>query len=145
MTWYLGIMDLILRLPKNEGSTYGTLTRESDLANAESSSLIHTQFISFHSWASVKSCYTYDVVYDFHRIRCAMTNNDLFSFLESNSPLDYPTLTPLVSFVSSCASLEAVLIHSLGTLTLTDIDYVSIMKSSVMKYHTEMRWNQRPK
>ena len=60
-----------------------------------------------------------------------MTKNDLMSLLESNSPLDYPILTPLVSFVSLCASFEAGLIHSLGTLTLTDIDHVSIMKSSV--------------
>ena len=49
----------------------------------------------------------------------------------SSSPVDYPTLTPLVSFISLCASFEAGLIHSLGTLTLTDIDHVSIMKSSV--------------
>ena len=56
-------------------------------------------------------------------------------------PLDYPILTPLVSFISLCASFEADLIHSLGTLTLTDIDHVSIMKSSVIKPHTEKRWN----
>ena len=60
-----------------------------------------------------------------------MTKNDLMSLLESNSPFDYPILTPLVSFISLCASFEADLIHSLGTLTLTDIDHVSIMKSSV--------------
>ena len=59
-----------------------------------------------------------------------MTKNDLMSLLESNSPLDYPILTPLVSFISLCASFEAGLIHSLGTLTLTDIDHVSIMKSN---------------
>ena len=62
-----------------------------------------------------------------------MTKNDLMSLLESNSPLDYPILTSLVSSVSLCASFEAGLIHSLGTLTLTDIDHVSIIKSSVMK------------
>ena len=60
-----------------------------------------------------------------------MTNKDLMSLLESNSPFDYPIITPLVSFISLCASFEADLIHSLGTLTLTDIDHVSIMKSSV--------------
>ena len=60
-----------------------------------------------------------------------MTKNDLMSLLESNSPLDYPILTSLLSFVSLCASFEADLIHSLGTLTLTNIDHVSIMKSSV--------------
>ena len=58
------------------------------------------------------------------------------SLLESNSPFDYPILTPLVSVILLCASFEAGLIHSLGTLTLTDIDDASIMKSSVMKPHT---------
>ena len=51
--------------------------------------------------------------------------------LNYSSPLDYPILTPLVTFISLCASFEAGLIHSLGTLTLADIDHVSIMKSSV--------------
>ena len=60
-----------------------------------------------------------------------MTKNDLMSLLESNSPFDYPILTPLVSFISLCASFKVGLIHSLGTLTLTNIDYASIMKSSV--------------
>ena len=58
-----------------------------------------------------------------------MTKNDLMSLLESNSPLDYPILTPSVSFISLYDSFEADLIYSLGTLT--DIDHVSIMKSSV--------------
>ena len=53
------------------------------------------------------------------------------SLPRSSSPVDYPTLTPLVSFISLCASFEAGLIHSLGTLTLTVIDHVSIMKYSV--------------
>ena len=53
------------------------------------------------------------------------------SLPEFSSPLDYPILTPLVSFFPLCALFEAGLIHSLGTLTLTDIDHVSIMKSSV--------------
>ena len=44
--------------------------------------------------------------------------------------LDYPILTPSVSFISLYYSFEAGLIHSLGTLTLTDIDHVSIMKFS---------------
>ena len=51
------------------------------------------------------------------------------SLPESSPPLDYPILTPLVSFISLYDSFEAGLIHSLGTLTLTDIDHVSIMKS----------------
>ena len=59
-----------------------------------------------------------------------MIKNDLVSLLKSRSPLDYPILTPLVSFVSLCTSFEASLIHSLETLTLTDIDHVSIMKFS---------------
>ena len=67
-----------------------------------------------------------------------MTKNNLISLLKSNTPFDYPMLTTLVSIVSLCASFEASLIHSLGTLTLTDIDHVSIMKSSVMKPHTEV-------
>ena len=49
----------------------------------------------------------------------------------SSSALDYPILTPFVSFISLCVFFEAGLILSLGTLTLTDIDHVSIMKSSV--------------
>ena len=53
------------------------------------------------------------------------------SLPESSSPIDYRILTPLVSFISLCDSFEAGLIDSLGTLTLTDIDHVSIMKSSV--------------
>ena len=53
------------------------------------------------------------------------------SLPESSSPLDYPIITPSVSFISLYDSFEAGLIHSLGTLTLTDIDHVSIMKSSV--------------
>ena len=60
-----------------------------------------------------------------------MTKNELMSLLESNSPFDYPNLTPLVSFISLCVSFEADLIHSLGTLTLTDIDHVSIKKYNV--------------
>ena len=67
------------------------------------------------------------------------------SLPESSSPLDYPILTPLVSFDSLCASFEAGLIYLLGTLTLIDIDHVRIMKSSVMKPHTEKRWNHWPK
>ena len=53
------------------------------------------------------------------------------SLPESSSPLDYPILKPSVLFISLYDSFEADLIHSLGTLTLTDIDNVSIMKSSV--------------
>ena len=68
-----------------------------------------------------------------------MTKNDLISLLESNSPLDYPILTPSVSFISLCASFEASLIHSWLTLTVTDIDHVSIMKSSLP--HNEKRLN----
>ena len=67
----------------------------------------------------------------FTRVRYAIFKNDLVSLLKSISPLDHPILTPLVSFISLCASFEAGHIHSLGTLTLTDIDHVSIMKSSV--------------
>ena len=60
-----------------------------------------------------------------------MISNNLMSLPESSSPLDYPILTPFVSFISLCASFEVGLILSLGTLTLTDIDHVSIIKSSV--------------
>ena len=60
-----------------------------------------------------------------------MIKNNLVSLLESSSPLDYTILTPLVSFISLCASFEANLINSLGNLTLTDIDHVNIMKSIV--------------
>ena len=60
-----------------------------------------------------------------------MIKNDLVLLLKSSSPPDHPILTPLVSIISLCASFEAGLIHLLGILTLTDIDHVSIMKSSV--------------
>ena len=60
-----------------------------------------------------------------------MTKNNLVSLLKSSSPLDYPILTALVSFISLCLFFEVFFILSLGTLTLADIDYVSIMKSSV--------------
>ena len=60
-----------------------------------------------------------------------MTKNDLISLFESNSPFDYSILTPLVLFISLFATFEAGIIRSLGTLTLTDIDHVSMMKSSV--------------
>ena len=53
------------------------------------------------------------------------------SLPESSSPLDYPILTPSISFISFYDLFEAGLIHLLGTLTLTDIDHLSIMKSSV--------------
>ena len=74
-----------------------------------------------------------------------MTKNDLMSLIESNSLLDCPILTLFVSLVSLCASFEDGLFHSFGNLTSTDIDYVSMMKSSFMKPHTEKRWNHRPK
>ena len=60
-----------------------------------------------------------------------MIKNDLVSLLESSLSLDYPILTHLVSLISLYASFEDVLIQSLGTLNLTDIDHVSIMKSIV--------------
>ena len=60
-----------------------------------------------------------------------MIKNNLMSLPESSSPLDYPILTPSVSFISLYDSFEAGLIHSLGTLTLTNIDHVSIMKYRV--------------
>ena len=60
-----------------------------------------------------------------------MIKNDLVSFLESRSPLDYHILTPLVTFISLCASFEDDLIHSWGTLSLEDIDHLIIMKFSV--------------
>ena len=52
------------------------------------------------------------------------------SLPESISPLDYPILTPLVSLILLFASFEASHIQSWGTLTLTYIDHLSIMKSS---------------
>ena len=53
------------------------------------------------------------------------------SLPESSSPPDYPILTPSVPFISLYDSFKAGLIHSLATLTLTDIDHVRTMKSSV--------------
>ena len=49
------------------------------------------------------------------------------SLPESSSPLDYPILTPSISFISLYDSFEVGLIHSLGTLTLTNIDHVNIL------------------
>ena len=60
-----------------------------------------------------------------------MIKNDLESLLKYISHLNYKILTPLVSFILLCASFEAGPIHSLGTLTLTDIDHVSIIISIV--------------
>ena len=60
-----------------------------------------------------------------------MIRNNLMALPKSIPPLDYPILTPSVSFISLYDSFEAGLIHSLVTLTLTDIDHMSIMKSSV--------------
>ena len=65
------------------------------------------------------------------RVHCAIPKDDLVSLLESSSPLDYPIHTPLVSFISQCTLHEAGLILSLRTLTLTYIDHVISMKSSV--------------
>ena len=79
--------------------TYGTSTREPYLANTESASLIHSYFISIHSQASANTSYTQDVIEDFHRVCCAMIRNNLMSLPESSSPLDYPILTPSVSFL----------------------------------------------
>ena len=53
------------------------------------------------------------------------------TLLESSSPLDYPILTPLVSIMSLCGLFKVGLILSLETLTVTDIDHVSIIKSRV--------------
>ena len=55
---------------------------------------------------------------------------------ESSSTLYDTILTPLVSFISLYDSFEAGLIHSLGTLNLTNIDHVNMMKFHVMKPHT---------
>ena len=68
----------------------------------------------------------------------------MFSHLKEEETY-YPILTPLVAFISLCASFEASLIHSLETLTLTDIDDVNNMKSSVVKPHTKERLNHQPK
>ena len=59
-----------------------------------------------------------------------MIKNELVSLLMCRSPLEHPITTTLVSLISLCASFEANLIHSWGTLTLTGIDHVSIMKSN---------------
>ena len=67
-----------------------------------------------------------------------MINNNLVSLHESSSPLDHPILTPFVSFISLCASFEAGLIHLLGTLSLTEINHMSIMKSNVSPTHKKV-------
>ena len=81
----------------------------------------------------MNTSYSWDVVREFHWVCCAMIKNNLMLLPESSSPLDYPILTSSVSFISLYTSFESSLIHSLGTLTITDIDHVSIMKSRVMK------------
>ena len=60
-----------------------------------------------------------------------MIKNKLVLLLKSSSPLNYPLITPLVSFISLCAFIQAGLILSFGTLTLKDIDQMSIMKSTI--------------
>ena len=60
-----------------------------------------------------------------------MIKNNLVSLLESSSAFDNPILTPLVLVISLCALFKVVLIYSLETLSLIDIDHVRIMKSSV--------------
>ena len=60
-----------------------------------------------------------------------MIKNGLVPLLKSSSPIDHAILTSLVSFISLFTSFEVGLILSLGTLTLINIDYVSIMKYSV--------------
>ena len=60
-----------------------------------------------------------------------MTKNDLVLLHQSSSPLKYPTQTSLVWFISLFAFHEAGLILFLGTLTLKNVDHVSIMKSNV--------------
>ena len=67
-----------------------------------------------------------------------MIKNDLVLLFESRSPLDYPILTPLVSLISLCALFEAGLILSLRTLTLTEIDCVSIIESSVTTHRKQV-------
>ena len=94
---------LVIKTSQNDGLTYGTSTREPCLANRESSSFIHTYFISFVSQASLITNYTQDVVKDFCRVRCALIKNDLVSVHKFSSPLDHPILTPSVSFISLCA------------------------------------------
>ena len=66
-----------------------------------------------------------------------MTKNNQASLLKSSLPLDYPILTPLVSFIYLCSLFLVDLILSLGAFNLTDIDQVSIMKYSVC--HTPKR------
>ena len=49
---------LEIKTSQNEGSTYGTSTREFSLANTESALFIDTYLISFNSWACVNTSYT---------------------------------------------------------------------------------------
>ena len=53
------------------------------------------------------------------------------SLHQSSSLFNYLTQKTLVWFILLCALQEADLILSLGTLTLNNIDHVSIMKSIV--------------
>ena len=120
-----------IRTSQNEVSTNVTSNRGPPLLNTGYTKLFHMYFNLILSYTSVITSHTYDVVQDSHRVCCAMTKNNLESLLMSRSPFNYHILTPLVSFIQLCASFKAGLIHSLGILTLTDIDHVSILKSSV--------------
>ena len=60
-----------------------------------------------------------------------MSLNNLVSLHESRSPLDYPTQTHLALLILLYELHEVGLILSLGTLNLTYIDPIRIMKSSV--------------
>ena len=53
---------LDIKTSQKEGSTYGTSTREPPLANTESASFIHTNFIFIHSYTSATASHTYYVV-----------------------------------------------------------------------------------
>ena len=64
--------------------------------------------------------------------------NDLVSLHKPSSPLDYPIQTNFISFISLCAFYEVYLILTLGTLKLTDIDHVSIMKSMSTPHQKEV-------
>ena len=53
---------LDIRTCQNEGSTFGTLTRESSLVNTDSTSFIHRHLILFLSYTTAITSHTEDVV-----------------------------------------------------------------------------------
>ena len=103
---------LNIKISRIEGSTNGTSTRESSLANTEFF-FVHSYILYFISFIGQ---YKHQLYLGCSlRLSSGLLCNEQewpHSLLEYEKLHDYPILTPLVSFDSLCASFEAGLIHS---------------------------------